>query len=263
MAEDIPFSLMTLGNIQNIEESLYEKDPNHIRVQPVYEKSSATSKPFSNYKGSVEFKNVFFRYNKDSPYVLNNFSMNIPSGDKVAIVAQSGSGKTTSMKLLLGFYKAEKGDILLDGQPMNNFDVKDIRSRINYINQKTLLFHDTIMNNLKYGNSKTDQEIIDFLKKYDLLKIFCKENNNCLENMVEKNGNNISLGMQKVIFLVRGILKDGVTVYIFDEPLTSIDPATRGRVIDMIKNETNGKTLIIITHDHEILNIVNRTIKLA
>jgi ABC-type multidrug transport system fused ATPase/permease subunit len=262
MAEDIPFSIMTLGNIQFLEETLGKKNPNHIKSSPVYQ-TRPTSKSLANYKGSVTFKDIYFRYSEHTPYILENLSLDIPSGDKIAIVAQSGSGKSTSMKLLLGFYQPEKGDILLDGESITNFNVNDIRSKINYINQKTLLFNDTVMNNLKYGNNKTDQEIFEFLKKYDLLKILCKDNNNCLDKIVDKNGTNISMGMQKIIFLVRGILKNNVAVYVFDEPLTSVDPSTRSNILDMIKNETKGKTVIIITHDSEVSKIVNRTVYLA
>ena len=170
------------------------------------------------------------------------------------------------IKLLLSFYKPKSGTILLDGKNVNDIDPQDIRQKINYINQRTLLFQDTIINNMKYGNSKTDQEIVAFLKTYDLLHIFkdCdKSPTTCLNSMVDNNGTNISLGMQKIIFLVRGILKEDSVVYIFDEPLSSVDPSTRMKVLNMIKNETKGKTLLIITHDSEVESIVNRTINLT
>ena len=263
MAEDIPFSIMTLGNIENIEDSLKAKDPNHIMIQPIYAHENDKKKGLTSLKGDIEFKNIYFRYDEKRPYVLDNFSLKIPAGDKVAIVSQSGFGKSTSMKLLLGFYRQEKGQILLDGVPLSDYKINDVRARINYINQRTLLFNATVMNNLKYGNTKTDEQILSLLKKYDLLKILCKDNVNCLDKIVDKNGTNISMGMQKVIFLVRGILKNNVSVYIFDEPLTSIDPSTRGQVLDMIKNETEGKTVIIITHDKEVNKIVNRTVELT
>jgi ATP-binding cassette subfamily B protein len=151
---------------------------------------------------------------------------------------------------------------LLDGKSLSNFSKKDVRSVINYINQRTLLLHDSILNNMKYGNTKSTDDIIKLLKKYNLLKIFCSDGTNCLDKIVERNGTNISLGMQKVIYLVRGILKDNVKVYIFDEPLTSIDPDTRESVLNMIKAETGNKTVIIITHDKEVERIVKRTVNL-
>ena len=266
MSEDIPFSLMTLGNIKNIEEALRAKDPNHVRVHPIYADNIRTS-VIKNVKGKIDFNNVWFRYHtNEDKYVLKNFSLNIKEGSKIALVSQSGYGKTTSMKLLLGFYNPEKGDILLDGVNIKDIPLDQLRTHINYINQKTFLFHDSIINNMKYGNTKSTEFIIDFLKNNDLLSIFCDGKGSaldCLNKTVEKNGTNISMGMQKVIFLVRGILKDNTAVYVFDEPLTSIDPATREKVLRMIKKETSTKTVIIITHDKEVSAIVDSTINLA
>lgn len=264
MSEDIPFSLMTIGNIQNIEDILTKKDINHIRVNPVYNLNLNNNlESLQSFTGHITFRDVYFRYKDDGKWVLNNFSIDIPAGDKIALVSQSGFGKTTSMKILLGFYQAQQGQILLDGKPLFNFSKKDVRSAINYINQRTLLLHDSIINNMKYGNTKSTDDIIKLLKKYNLLKIFCSDGTNCLDKIVERNGTNISLGMQKVIYLVRGILKDNVKVYIFDEPLTSIDPETRESVLNMIKAETGNKTVIIITHDKEVERIVNRTVNLV
>jgi len=271
MSEDIPFSLMTIGNIQNIEDILTKKDINHIEVNPVYKslesfnKHDSLDNPYQSCSLNdchITFRDVYFRYRDDGKWVLNNFSIDIPAGDKIALVSQSGFGKTTSMKILLGFYQPQQGQILLDGKPLSNFSKKDVRSVINYINQRTLLLHDSILNNMKYGNTKTTDDIIKLLKKYNLLKIFCSDGTNCLDKIVERNGTNISLGMQKVIYLVRGILKDNVKVYIFDEPLTSIDPDTRESVLNMIKVETGDKTVIIITHDKEVERIVKRTVNL-
>ena len=266
MSEDIPFSLMTLGNIKNIEEALDTKDPNHVRVHPIYADIDRTI-VIKDVKGKIDFDNVWFRYyTNEDKYVLKNFSLHIKEGAKIALVSQSGFGKTTSMKLLLGFYKPEKGNILLDGVNIKDIPLNQLRTYINYINQKTFLFHDTIINNMKYGNTKTTEFIIEFLKNNDLITIFCDGKGSvldCLNKTVEKNGTNISMGMQKVIFLVRGILKDNTSVYVFDEPLTSIDPATRTKVLRMIQKETSTKTVIIITHDKEVSSIVDSTINLS
>jgi ABC-type multidrug transport system fused ATPase/permease subunit len=266
MSEDIPFSLMTLGNIQNIEDVLSEKDPNHVKLHPIY--SRHVGKQLTpEIRGAIDFNGVWFRYGENSDrYVLKDFSLHIKPGRKIALMSQSGFGKTTSMKLLLGFYRPEKGRITIDGIDVYDYDVNHLRSNINYINQKTLLFHDSIMNNIKYGNTKSSSEIIQFLKKNKLLSIFCDGSGSaidCLSKIVEKNGTNISMGMQKVIFLVRGILKDNTSIYVFDEPLTSIDPDTRTNVLKMIQNETKDKTVLIITHDTEVANIVDDTIDLA
>jgi ABC-type multidrug transport system fused ATPase/permease subunit len=242
--------LETLGAKIKFNDSLLDKENSKTRI--------------NSFKGHIKFDKVYFRYRPDLQWVLENFNLDIKPGEKIAFIGQSGSGKTTSMKILLGFYHIEKdkGRLLVDDIDIADISAKDIRRRFNYINQRTLLFNDTIMNNMKYGNSKSTDEIIAMLKKYDLLKIFCNDGSNCLDKMVESDGINISLGMQKVIFLIRGILKDDTDVFIFDEPLTSIDPPTRQSVINMIDKETKGRTVIIITHDKEITSIVDRVVNL-
>jgi ABC-type multidrug transport system fused ATPase/permease subunit len=206
-----------------------------------------------NTVNNIEFNNITFKYNNTHKNILENFSLTINNKDKIAILAESGKGKTTLIKLLLGFYKPQNGKILINNIDIDKFSINDIRSKINYINQKTLLLNDTIINNMRYGNNKPDKDIINLLKKYNLLSIF----KNSLKQQVDIGGKNISLGMQKIIFLVRGILKDS-EVYIFDEPLTSLDKESRNKVIKMIRDYTNNKTLIVITHDTEILDIVNK-----
>lgn len=273
MAEDIPFIVITIGNILKSSKKLL--NTNNLSVRPTY------SKQLENFQGNIKFDNIWFKYkvepkkqfniededeidDKPDKYVLKNFNLQLKSKSKTAIVARSGAGKSTLMKLLLNFYTPEKGTILLDNVDIKEFDPVSIRKNINYINQRTLLIKDTIMNNIKYGNNRTDQDVIDILNKYDLLKVFNPPSDkpeSCLQNMVEKNGINISMGMQKVIFLVRGILRDGV-VFIFDEPLTSIDAKTREGVLQMISDKTQDKTLIIITHDMEVQRIVDTVINI-
>ena len=265
LSYEIPYIVVLLGNVFRASKQLLKdnKDIASMSVRPQYQYQ------LENFKGNITIENVWFRYptsetatDDDSRYILKDFTLDIPAKSKVAIVARSGSGKTTLMKLLLNFYSPEKGKILLDNIDLKDIDPVSVRKNINYINQRTLLIKDTIMNNIKYGNDKTDDDVVQILNKYDLLKIFNPPQNkpeSCLQNMVEKGGINISMGMQKVIFLVRGILREGV-VFIFDEPLTSIDSNTRNSVLNMIKDKTADKTLIIITHDMEVAKIVDRVV---
>lgn len=260
---DVPYIVVLLGNVLRASKQLLkdDKDIASISLRPQYKYN------LENFKGNIKIENVSFKYpttkdDEETTYVFKDFTLNIPAKSKIAIVARSGSGKTTLMKLLLNFYSPENGKILLDNLDLKDIDPVSVRKNINYINQRTLLIKDTIMNNIKYGNDKTDDEVVQILKKYDLLKIFNPPKNNpesCLQNMVEKGGINISMGMQKVIFLVRGILREGI-VFIFDEPLTSIDSNTRNSVLNMIKDKTADKTLIIITHDMEVAKIVDSVV---
>jgi ABC-type multidrug transport system fused ATPase/permease subunit len=214
-------------------------------------------------KGNILFKNVSFSYekneNNENNNIINKLNLSINSRERIGIISKSGNGKTTLMKLLLAFYKPQEGEIILDGININDIHPKLLRKQINYINQNTLLINDTIINNIKFGNDKkSDQEIINMIKKYDLISVFKDQN---LNKIVEVSGKNMSMGMQKIIFILRGILKDSC-VYIFDEPLTSLDEHSRKSVIKMIDDNTKNKTLIVITHDKEILSILNRIIEL-
>ena len=279
--EEMPRHIIKLSNLNHIENYLQKKVYNRL--------SNINSKSYSNksekFKGQIDINNISFKYETleisrilddikdikdikdktiESTNVINNLKLSIKVGERLTIYAQSGSGKSTLMKLLLGFYTPQNGSILFDGKDITTINPIHIRDRINYINQKTILFQDSIINNMRYGNDKSQEEIIDFLKKYNLLYIFkdCdKSENTCLNNIIQSSGLNMSLGMQKIIFLVRGILKDS-DVYIFDEPLTSLDSNTRTNIIEMIDKETKGKTVIIITHDSEINKIVDRQVNL-
>jgi ABC-type multidrug transport system fused ATPase/permease subunit len=251
MTQQIP---VKLGNLNDLLLLTNYFTQNKKIIQNIEQYSSQEILENIKHIENITFDNITFKYDNNSENIISNFSLKINKNDKVAILAQSGSGKTTLMKLLLAFYKPQKGKILINNIDINNIDKKDIRNRINYINQKTLLLNDTIINNIKYGNNKPDNYIIDILKKYDLLNLF----KNSINYQVDISGKNISMGMQKVIFIMRGILKDDTDVYIFDEPLTSIDKNTRKNIINLINDFCKNKTLIIITHDEEILSIVNK-----
>ena len=211
-------------------------------------------------KGNIEFKDIVFRYKKDSDEVLfDELNLKIEGGTRMGIMGRSGSGKTTLMKMLVGLYKPEEGKILIDGVDTNKMDLEYLRTEVNYLNQKTQLFEESILYNMKYGNNKSEKEIKDKLKQYGLLEVF-SDLPDGVEANAGLNGGNLSGGMQKVTILMRGILKPG-RIVILDEPLAGLDKNTISKVINMIMKETKGKTVIVITHDNAILpymdNVMN------
>ena len=209
--------------------------------------------------GKIEFKNVSFSYN-NKKYIFKNFNYTINDKQKVAVMGQSGSGKTTIMKLLIDLHDIQEGEILVDNINIKKLDTSYLRSKIVYINQRTTLFNKTVLSNMLYGTNKNEKNVIDILNKYDLIMVFNKLPNSIHTNS-GVNGNNLSLGMQKVTMIIRGVLKDGY-IYAFDEPLTSLDAETRKKVIKLLMGELKNKTLIIITHDKEILPYMNKTLKM-
>ena len=207
--------------------------------------------------GKIEFKNVSFGY-ENKKKIFNNFNYVIKDKEKIAILGQSGSGKTTIMKILIDLHEINSGEILVDNVNIKKIDTTYLRKNIIYINQRTTLFNRSILDNMSYGTNKNNHHIIELLQKYDLMTIFNKLPKG-IYTQAGVNGNNLSMGMQKITMIVRGVLKDGL-IYAFDEPLTSLDSKSRKKVIKMLMEVLKDKTLIIITHDKEILPYMNRTL---
>ena len=210
---------------------------------------------------SLYFENVSFKYKGSNNYIIKDLTLKIEPKKMNVIMGKSGSGKTTIMKLIVKMLKPTSGIIYANDVDMATLCDNDIRNNIYYVNQRTILFNDTVINNFKYGNNSKNKKIINLLEKYDLLSYF-----DTLDKGVKSqgghNGSNLSLGMQKIIMVIRGILKENKNIIIFDEPLTSLDKESRKKIIELIVHETKGKTLIIITHDKEILPYADNVVHL-
>jgi len=240
-------------------------------------------------KGKIEFKNIHFNYKKSNQSIIKNLNLTIESNEKIAILGKSGSGKSTLVKLLIRLYKLTKGEILIDNTPIQDINIQYLRHKVNYINQNTLLFDEDIYYNIKYGNKtnktnyqftspspskqtnqleeqtnqleeQTNKKIKEILENYDLLTIYDNLEKG-MKTYAGPKGSKLSLGMQKVTILMRGLMRDS-KIMIFDEPLSGLDAKTREKVIKMIVEETKNKTVIIITHDKEIIPYMDRTIEL-
>jgi ABC-type multidrug transport system fused ATPase/permease subunit len=197
---------------------------------------------------------------KGNKNIFTDFSFKIEKGKKVAILGTSGSGKTTLVKLLLRLHTLQKGNIYINGIPIERINPEDLRDSINYVNQRTGLFQGSVIENMKYGNSNDEKEIVGILEKYGLVDNFRALKKGVYSD-VGVNGKEVSLGMQKIIMNVRGILKKG-EIIVFDEPLAGLDSRTREKMIRMINDLVKGKTVVVITHDKEILRIMDKVIDL-
>ena len=207
----------------------------------------------------IKILNLNFQYNKKK--ILSNLNLNIKNKSKTAIIGRSGYGKSTLCKLILKLYKYD-GLIKINNINIQNINTTYLRKKIIYVNQNTNMIDTNIIDNMKYGSSYNDKFIIQLLNKYDLNNIFNGLKDG-INNSIEFGGSNLSVGMQKVIILIRGILKSYKGgIIIFDEPLAGLDNNTRIKVIKLILNETKNKTLIIITHDKEILPYMNNIINI-
>ena len=245
-----PDEIMRLGTIKHslgyVKELLKHKDKNYIDHNLEY--------------GDIEFNNVSFKYDESDTWVCKNLSFKINKGQKVSLVGSSGMGKSTLMQLLLGLIQPNDGEILINNIKVNEINPRHLRKRCCFINQDTNLFNGTVIENIKYGNNSSDNKIISILKKYDILKHFDKLDKGIYSD-VGYQGKNLSGGMRKIVINMRAVLKDS-DIYIFDEPLTALDVECRNKMIKLIKDVSEGKTLIIITHDKEIFKITDKIINL-
>jgi ABC-type multidrug transport system fused ATPase/permease subunit len=198
--------------------------------------------------GKIVFNNVSFKYNTKSKYSIENINIDIDVGDKVYIMGKAGSGKSTIVKLLTGFYRANEGEILLDDNNVDNFDIEYLRENIGFMTQHLTLFDKTIMENILYGNNQNLNE--------EYVENFVKENNiNIFDNIAEElnknvgpSGNNISGGQKQMTLILRLILSDK-KILILDEPTTALDDKTFQTFLHLMKGIEN-RTIIIISHDN-------------
>lgn len=196
--------------------------------------------------GNILMSDLDFRYG-NRELILKNLSFKINKGEKIAIVGESGCGKTTLAKLLLKFYKAENGEILVDGKPIESIPVKLIRNKIAYIDQNTFLFSDTVKNNLLLGNTGISHEEIENICKLVKADEFINELPFGYDTFLDENGKNLSGGQKQRIAIARALLRKPELI-IFDEATSNLDTITESAIKETIFNLNKDVTCIIIAH---------------
>lgn len=197
-------------------------------------------------KGDLEFKNVFFRYG-GGRLILDDISFNINAGEKVALVGETGCGKTTLAKLLLRFYSPEKGQILIDGVNINNLSLESLRDCIGYVPQENYLFSGTIRDNITFGTPNATMEEIIKAAKTAQIHDFIEELPLSYDTVIAERGSSLSGGQRQRISIARAILKKP-DLLILDEATSNLDSVTERAVHNTVDNITEGLTSIIIAH---------------
>lgn len=203
--------------------------------------SSNTINPINK----IEFKNVSFSYN-DTPFI-ENLNLSINKGEKIAIVGETGSGKSTIINLLMNFYKINKGEILINGKNLYDYNLKSYYNQTSLVPQNTWLLNDTIENNLKYGNT-------DILE--DSLAKTCKDTNfieiinkmpNLYKEIINECTQNISEGEKQLLTITRALLKEH-SLLVLDEATSYIDSKNEELIQNAINNNYENKITIIVAH---------------
>lgn len=210
---------------------------------------------------NIKISNLKFSYVPEKP-IINNLSFNIKQNEKIALVGSIGSGKSTIGKLLVRLIEYNEGHIYLNGVDIKHVNIDNLRTIINYIPQHPKLFNRTLYENIMYGVDKkiSREEIYEMLEEMDLKKTV-SDFKNMMDKNVGKGGTKISGGQRQIVWLLRLVLKNS-KVIILDEPTSSLDKESKKDVIKFIKKFSKDKTIILITHDKELHNFVDRIITL-
>lgn len=196
-------------------------------------------------RDSIEFRNVWMRYKEEAGWVLKDVSFTLPRGRSLAILGETGGGKTTVTSLLFRFYDFQKGHIEIDGTDLRKLSLGSLRSAIGLVQQDIYLFPGTVMDNLKLmDTSIPDSRVHDAIRLMGIEAFFKKHP---LDKKVKEKGANLSIGEKQVISLARAMVLDQ-EVLVLDEATSNMDPHTERLITTAIKNLLRHKTVIIIAH---------------
>ena len=210
------------------EQSEKHEEPKHIKL-----------------KGNIEYKNVNFSYSENS--VLNNINLTIESGKKTAFVCLSGSGKSTLINLLLRFYDNYSGEINIDQKDIKSLSLIDLRENISLITQETLLFNESIFDNIRYGDMSCSDEKIQEIADLSGVNKFTNKLPSNLNTIVGESGIKLSGGQRQRIAIARALVKNA-PILIMDEATSSLDNLTEREIQSALDELMKNKTTIIIAH---------------
>lgn len=194
----------------------------------------------------IEIKNLCYSYTDDNNLALDNINMTINKGEKIGIVGKVGSGKTTLMNILAGFYEVPENNIFINGTDINEYARESIFENIGYAMQKNIITDDTIKNNIDITKEATDDEIENISEKADILADI-KGMNDEFDTKIGENGIKISGGQKQRIQIARNLLNVR-NINIFDDTLSALDSETEKKVIEEIENQIGNNTLILISN---------------
>ena len=207
-------------------------------------------------KSDIEIKNL--QLTVGEIVIMDNFNLHVQERTKVGIYGKSGRGKSTLLKAIFNLFEPSGGQILIGGNNVKEYKPSSFKQAVVYINQDTSLENTTIMKNLQGGNTRTEEEVTEFVERFDLMGVF----QNGLHQPIVMNGKLISKGMQKVIFMTRGLLRQNAKIFLIDEPTTSVDAATKLKLIEAIRTVCENKTVICVSHDDDLKEIMDVTIEI-
>jgi len=219
---------------------------------------SANAVPFTTFRNSIEIKAASFYYDKDN-YILKDINLKINKSEILAVVGPSGSGKSTFVDLIARFYDVTSGEILIDGINIKDIKVEDFRSLIGIVPQETILFNDTVRNNIVFGlENVTDEQLLSAAKNANALE-FIDNLQQGFDSVVGERGLKLSGGQKQRIAIARALLRNP-QILILDEATSSLDTESESIVQAAIDNLMVNRTSIVIAHRLSTIKNANKII---
>ncbi|MBP1926547.1 ATP-binding cassette subfamily B protein [Sedimentibacter acidaminivorans] len=238
------------ANIERVTE-LLEKEPLIKDTEEVIEKYGDNINPkkenWETIKGEIEFRNVTFKYPDGDEEVLKDFNLKIPAGTNVAIVGETGAGKSTLVNLACRFFEPTQGEILIDGKNYKERSQLWLHSNLGYVLQNPHLFSGTIRENIRYGKLEASDEEVEKAAQIVSADTIVDKLEHGYESEVGENGDRLSTGEKQLISFARAILADP-KIFVLDEATSSIDTHTEKLIQDGIEYLLKGRTSFIIAH---------------
>jgi len=230
----------------NIQKGLASLDRiGYILDAEVTIKDKPNALPIDGFSEYIEYRNVSFRYNEEM--VLKNINLRIEKGKTIALVGKSGAGKSTLVDLLPRFIEATEGEIVIDGKPVNDLKLFDLRQLMGIVSQRSILFNDTFYNNIAFGLDHAPEADVISAAKVANAHDFILENNNGYYSNVGEGGSKLSGGQQQRVSIARAVLKNP-PILILDEATSSLDTESERLVQEAIINLMKNRTSIVIAH---------------
>jgi len=232
-----------------------------LEVEPDIQ-DAANAVELSHVQGNVTFRNVSFRYKEDANQVLKNISLDIKTGDYVALVGASGVGKTTLCSLIPRFYEVDEGEILLDGKNIREIRLRSLRQNIGIVQQDVYLFAGTVADNIRYGKLDASHEETVAAAKKANAHDFIMALSHGYDTDVGQRGVKLSGGQKQRLSIARVFLKNP-PVIIFDEATSSLDNESEKAVQDSLENLSDNRTTLVIAHRLSTVRNAQRIVVLA